>query len=61
MVMPPRDDLVALTGALFLYPFRARNPLTGNVVVQGDCTTEQVLDVESRDAKIRATISDRMG
>jgi len=27
--MPPRDDLAARTGARFLYPFRARNPLTG--------------------------------
>jgi hypothetical protein len=27
--MPPRDDLAILAGALFLYPFRARNPITG--------------------------------
>jgi hypothetical protein len=27
--MPPRDDLAARTGTLLLYPFRARNPLTG--------------------------------
>jgi hypothetical protein len=29
--MPPRGDPAALSGALFLYPFRARNPLTGMV------------------------------
>jgi len=27
--MPPRDDLAARTGALFLYPFRTRDPRTG--------------------------------
>ena len=27
--MPPRDDLAARTGALLLYPFRARDPRTG--------------------------------
>lgn len=27
--MPPRDDLSACPDELFLYPFRARNPLTG--------------------------------
>jgi len=27
--MPPRDDLIARFGTLFLYPFRARDPLTG--------------------------------
>lgn len=27
--MPPRDDLASRTGTPFLYPFRARNPLTG--------------------------------
>ena len=27
--MPPRDDLVTTPGAMFLYPFRARDPLTG--------------------------------
>ena len=27
--MPPRDDFAVRVGMLFLYPFRARNPLTG--------------------------------